>query len=314
MGAKIMRPAGISLALVALFLFSGCRQGTETQASARPRVLIVSIDGLRPDVAMRANMPQLRRLCANGAFTFWARTTEVSITLPSHTSMLTGVVEGRHEIWWNQDIPKSYIHHPAVPSIFELAKSAGYSTAMAAGKAKFVAISRPGSLDWSYIKDSDDTRVARAAAGIIRTYRPELLMVHLPGMDAAGHARGWGSAHQIAAAEVADRALGVVLGELRRQRLLDSTTIIVTADHGGAGWSHGADDPRSRHVPWIISGPGIKRNYDLTLDVYRVVNIEDTFATACMVLNLPIDEDLDGQPVTQALEDAENPAVVSPAY
>ena len=55
-------------------------------------VLIISVDGLRPDVLLRADTPNMHTLFHNGSFTFWARTTAQSITLPSHVSMLTGVV------------------------------------------------------------------------------------------------------------------------------------------------------------------------------------------------------------------------------
>jgi arylsulfatase A-like enzyme len=86
-----------------------------------------------------------------------------------------------------------------------------------------------------------------------------------------------------------------VLDALAQLQLVDSTLIIVTADHGGAGLDHRADDPRAHFIPWLISGPGIRRNYDLTL-TSRPVRIEDTFATACAFLGIdsgtPADESL----------------------
>src|SRR5438105_2434135 len=48
------------------------------------RAVVISIDGCRPDVLLRANTPNVHRLFESGTFTFWARTTEMSITLPSH--------------------------------------------------------------------------------------------------------------------------------------------------------------------------------------------------------------------------------------
>src|SRR3954451_20002993 len=54
-------------------------------------VIIISCDGLRPDVLLRADAPNLRKMMAHGAFTLWSRTIRIAITLPSHTSMLTGV-------------------------------------------------------------------------------------------------------------------------------------------------------------------------------------------------------------------------------
>jgi arylsulfatase A-like enzyme len=60
---------------------------------------------------------------------------------------------------------------------------------------------------------------------------------------------------------------------------------------------------RSRNIPWIISGPGIRRGIDLTTKDTLVVNTEDTFATASYLLNIPIDEDVDGKAVLQVMEE-----------
>src|SRR4051794_24707887 len=86
-----------------------------TPAATQPshhgsRVLVISIDGCRPDIALRSNMPNFRNLVSEGSFTFWARTTDVAITLPSHTSMITGVTPDRHTISWNDDVPEDKFH------------------------------------------------------------------------------------------------------------------------------------------------------------------------------------------------------------
>lgn len=288
-----------------LGLFGCAPSAPAPNKPAVPRIVIVSIDGLRPDVLLRASAPNLRTVMKNGSYTFWARSADVAMTLPAHVSMLTGVVPGRHEVWWNAQVPEDFFHYPAVPTLFELAKQAGHSTAMAAGKVKFEALRKPGTLDWVYLPETsaEDLEVARQACRLIEDHRPDVLFVHLPGVDAAGHAAGWGSRSQLQAAELADRALGLILSTLRRNRLLESTILIVTADHGGAATGHAAQDPRARHIPWMIMGPGIRRDHDLTLEGDLVINIQDTFSTACFLLNLPLDEDLDAKPILQALVD-----------
>ena len=270
--------------------------------AAVEHAIIVSADGMRPDVLLRARTPNVRRLMESGAFTMWARTVPQSITLPSHTSMLTGVTPERHRVLWNSDIPEPT--YPKVPTIFELAKRAGLTTAMVTGKSKFVSLARPGSIDWEKVKASTDEEVGSRAAAVVREHRPNLLVVHFPGADAAGHSKGWGSPEQIEAVEAVDRSLGVLLGAVEEQKLRDSTVIIMSADHGGAGKSHGPNDPRSRHIPWIISGPGVRRGYDLTRDAALTVNTEDTFATACWLLGLRTGK-IDGKPIEQVLADRE---------
>lgn len=277
----------------------------QDKSAVATHVAIISIDGLRPDVALRADMPHLRSLMARGSFTFWANTTDVAITLPSHTSMLTGVTPEKHGIHWNDDKPENKPEHPLVPTLFDLAKQQGRTTACCAGKSKFRAFDTPGGLDWKFIKESDDAAVADAAAAIVREHKPDVLFVHFPDNDRIGHAIGWGTPEQVAGLSKTDAALGIVLKAIDDEHLTDSTLIILSADHGGNGRTHGGLDPRSRHIPWIAAGPGVKQNYDLTLNVKLVVNTYDTFATACHVLGIPLPADCDGKPISDIFQHRE---------
>lgn len=270
------------------------------------RVLIVTIDGLRPDLALRADTPTIHALITEGAFTFWARTTAESITLPTHVSMLTGVTPIRHTIQWNTDLALVHPIYPKFPTLFELAKHAGYTTAMAAGKDKFDALAVPGSLDWQYIPDTDkalDSDVMPRALAMLREHQPQVMFVHLPSVDNVGHAAGWASAEQMKVISNADRCVGQLLQTLDDLHIRDQTMFILTSDHGGAGLSHGPDDPRSRAIPWIVVGPGIRRGVDLTKYDKLNVDIEDTFCTACYVLGLhPTKLPLDGKVVMEIFD------------
>lgn len=272
------------------------------------RVLIVSVDGLRPDLLLRGNTPNLHRLIESGAYTFWARTTAASTTLPSHVSMLTGVVPEVHGIMWNADLPLAKPVYPAVPTLLDLARKSGYSTAIASGKSKFNLVTRPESLNWSYFSTTptcEDAEVTTNAEQILREHKPQVMFVHLPGTDNAGHAKGWGSPEQMAAIEQADKCVGTFLTALEELKLRDSTLVIITADHGGAGRTHGPDDPRSRTIPWIVSGPGIRRNFDLTCIQDLDVETYDTFTTSCTMLGIPLERRVRGKFVSQILEKQE---------
>jgi predicted AlkP superfamily pyrophosphatase or phosphodiesterase len=265
------------------------------------------VDGLRPDMALRADMPTVRDMLKHGAFTFWARTTAVAITLPSHTSMLTGVTPTKHGITWNDDKPHGDLVYPRYPTLLEVAHKAGFTTAMAAGKSKFNTLAKPGTLDWTFVPGQEkvnDQIVANHAVAMIHEHTPQVMFVHLPDVDGAGHKFGWGSNEQIKAIENADAQIRRVLDALDKEHLRDQTLIIVTADHGGAGLGHGADDPRSRHIPWIAVGPGVRQNFDLTLCPKLEVHTEDSFATACWFLNIPLAEGLDGKMVAEILQPA----------
>jgi arylsulfatase A-like enzyme len=283
------------------------RTASHPNARAK-RAIIISVDGLRPDVLLRADAPHIRQMMRDGSFTFWARSTAVSITLPTHVSMLTGVEPQVHGIHWNGGLPLAEPVYPRVSTIFELAKKAGYTTGAVTGKSKFDVLAKPGTIDHAYWPDeakSDDADVAANAQQMLRSHRPDVFLVHFPGVDNVGHKIGWGTPEQLAAVAEADAAVGALRATLNELKLADETLIILTADHGGAGRTHGADDFRSRHIPWITVGPGVRKNYDLTMNRELVVETYDTFATACAMLDIPVGGKRSGRFVEDILEKRE---------
>ena len=310
-----LRAAVSRLCVVALMVASGslARSQTTTQPSADAplahHVVVFSIDGCRPDALLRADAPNVRDLMKRGSFSFWARTTDIAITLPSHTSMMTGVPPEVHGILVNEEKPGQPIPYPAVPTLFEVAKAKGYTTALFSTKRKFDTLARPGSVDWSFIArestSPDDLGIATKAAAAIREHKPGVTMVHMGNCDIVGHSMGWGSEAQLAAISQADKGVGMVVQAIHDAGMDDDTLIIMTSDHGGAGRQHGANDMRSRYIPWIAVGPGVRQNYDLTLSRDLYPRTEDTFATACYFLAIPIPENVVGHPVMQILHDRE---------
>jgi predicted AlkP superfamily pyrophosphatase or phosphodiesterase len=303
------------LAVISLFV---CDLGAWAQPPApatppvRPlpavqHVVIISVDGLRPDCLLLADAPVLHGLIRNGAYTMWARTEAEAITLPAHTSMLTGVTSRKHGVEWNRDLPFGEPVYPKVPTLFEMAARAGYQTALVAGKAKFDTLDKPGTVTFARIlggAKGTDGNVAAAAVEVIEQHKPDLLFIHFPGVDTVGHAKGWGSPEQLAAISALDGHIEAVLAALERTGRRDNTVVIISADHGGAALTHGPDDPRSRHIPWITSGPGVRRGFDLTQVERLQVDTEDTCATACWLLGLPQPEYFDGKALTEAFESA----------
>ena len=298
------------LGWIALGLLTGGAVPAAVPRPVRPipeieRVLIISIDGLRPDRLLLADTPVIHGMIKEGTYTFWAKTTAVAITLPSHVSMLTGMIPDKHGIEWNGDLPFSQPVYPLFPTIFETAKLGGYSTALVTGKTKFGPLTKPGTLDHLFMPEKngmEDAEVADEAVKIIHQFKPDLLFVHFPAVDRNGHQFGWGSSEQLTAIGLADHAVGQVVAALEEEGLKKSTFIIVTSDHGGQGKVHGADDPRSRHIPWIATGPGVKRGFDLTQLPELEVHTEDTAATVLYLLGAPLPAYLQGKPVLPAFE------------
>ncbi|MBX7210572.1 MAG: alkaline phosphatase [Verrucomicrobiaceae bacterium] len=286
--------------------------------SAAPRaehVFIVSIDGGKPKVIHEAEMPVLKKLAAEGAVTWTANTILPPKTLPSHTSMLTGLGPDKHQVLWNDYMPIRGV--VKVPTVFSLVKQgdAAAVTAAFVGKVKFRHLWQKDSLDVfdfggpqdiAPVAGADEIEkrvvpcqtVAKGASSWIPEKKPRLCFIHFPDADAAGHKSGWGSPEQKEAFKVCDQALGQIVRAIEKAGLTDSSIVLVTADHGGTGKNHKDDTPDDRNIPWIAWGKGVKKGHSIT----TAVNTFDTAATALWLLNVPLPADFDGKPVTEAFE------------
>ena len=264
---------------------------TPTPAPSIHRVVIVSIDGLRPDAILLAPMPNLIGLMQSGAFSLGARTVFPSITLVAHSSMLTGMCPSKHGVDWNDYLPER--GYAQGVDLFDIAHAAGLRTEMYVGKKKMKQITEPSSLDNFVVIDSDSALMDQLITDFPQDFG--VLFVHLPETDAAGHAYGWLSPEQLSTIQRADEQLGRLLTELDARNLRSETLIIVTADHGGNGQGHGSDSREDMTIPWIASGPGIQPKTLTTL-----VHTMDTAATAAFALGLEIPYEWDGVPVYEA--------------
>lgn len=95
------------LILSAILLTSpGVRPEVRAQRKATTPVVLISIDGLKPDYVLEADryhlqIPNLRRLVKEGAFATNVTGIMPTVTYPSHTTMVTGVSPARHGIYTN---------------------------------------------------------------------------------------------------------------------------------------------------------------------------------------------------------------------
>lgn len=116
---------------------------TANLAAARVPVLLISIDGLRPDCVLKAGqyglkIPNLLRMVAEGAYATGVHGVFPTVTYPSHTTLLTGVSPARHGIYANTTFDPAnenysgwywYAEDIKVPTLFDEASTAGLSTA-----------------------------------------------------------------------------------------------------------------------------------------------------------------------------------------
>lgn len=265
---------------------------TPTPAPRARRVVILSIDGLRPDAIALVPMQRLLGLMQNGAYSLSAQTTYPSVTLSAHASMLTGLCPSDHGVNWNDYIPENGYAQGA--DLFDLAHAAGLRTDMYVTKKKLVQLTEPSSLDnYVFVNDRDTVLMERLLAEFPQDFG--VLFIHFGITDGMGHSYGWLSPQQLSVLYRADEALGQLLDELEARGLRSETLIIVTADHGGHDSTHGSNSPEDMTIPWIASGAGIQPRALTTL-----IHTTDTAATAAFALGLPIPPEWNGVPVYEA--------------
>ena len=286
-----------------------------TAAPRAEHVIVISIDGGKPAVIAESEMPTLKKMAAEGAVTWQASTIFPSKTLPSHTSMLTGVGPDKHQVLWNDFSPiKGKVK---VPTAFSLLRAvdAKAVTGMFVCKQKFRHLWIEGTLDtFDFGGPIQDTPVAASpeiekdkkpaqlvaknASAWIKEKKPKLLFVHFADPDTAGHKDGWGSPQQKEAFKVTDQALWQVWTAVKEAGIADSTVILISADHGGHDKTHGLNIPDDMIIPWVAWGKGVKANTTITAPVTTY----DTAATALWLLDVPLPAEFDGKPVTTAFE------------
>ena len=265
---------------------------TPTPTARAKRVVILSIDGLRPDAIGLAPMPNLMALMQSGAYSLTAQTVYPSVTLVAHSSMLSGLCPAKHGVYWNDYLPD--LGYAQGTDLFDIAHAAGLRTDMVVSKRKLIQITEPSSLDnFLFVNDRDTVVMETLLADFPEDFG--VLFIHFGITDGMGHSYGWLSPQQLSVLFRADEAIGRFMAELDARNLRNETLLIVSADHGGHASTHGSNSPEDMTIPWIAVGPGIQAR-----QLTSFIQTTDTAATAAFALGLPLPAEWDGAPVYEA--------------
>jgi len=283
-------PNPVRLAATALTLWTmlapqaGVLQSLEP-LGGNPHVIIIIVDGLRPDLISAKRTPMLQRLVDEGASTLEAKTVRPSVTLPSITSMMTGLRPRDHGVTWNDYEPdKGTVE---ATTILDVAHKAGVGTAFFSGKVKLRHAIHSDSLDAETARFLPDASIAMLARAYLEDSQPGLMVVHLPNVDRAGHKYGWRSKQQLETLISTDIAIASILQVVESGVLNGPVRLIVTADHGGEGDNHQRQRRGNETVPWLVWGDGVEAR---TIDS---VSVTLTAAAALRSLGLDIPANMD---------------------
>jgi predicted AlkP superfamily pyrophosphatase or phosphodiesterase len=219
-----------------------------------------------------SKVPALRRLAQAGAYAEGVVAVTPTVTYPAHTTIVTGVLPAVHGIYNNRILdPENtsngswywYSRDIKVPTLAGVLKARGMKTAAVSWPATvgaeidylvpeyggvsanpkslelIRALSSPRGVLEQYeaqgtaipwpMSDRDRTALA---AWIFRTYRPQLLMLHIYDTDDAMHTYGPGSPEALASIEEADARVQEMLKAVTDAGLQNRTDIVIVSDHG----------------------------------------------------------------------------------
>ncbi len=235
-------------------------------------VILVSIDGFRPDFYLEEKWPtpNLKALARGGVQAEGLRPVVPSVTVPDHTTMITGALPIRHGIYHNrgfsyegwQGVRYMEEEQIQVPTLWDAVKEAGGTSAALRWP---VSVNAP--VDYNFlssrypegtfpegfqqeieenvtgkmvakdrISDFDyyrtDLQAADITSYLIKKYQPTFITVHFSSTDHFQHEEGREGPKVHKAIAVADVCVGQLIEATKDAGIFDETVFVIVGDHG----------------------------------------------------------------------------------
>lgn len=272
-------------------------------------VLLIGIDGWGAYSVPKAHdIPNIRQLMADGCYTLKKRCVLKSESAINWASMFNGAPTEMHGYTdWNSRVPE--IPSAAVnvrniyPTIFSIIREQ-MPKAVTGCLAEWDGIKYlVDSLAIDYVDvasnyEKDDTQLTRMAEKYIKEAKPTLLAVCYDQIDHVGHAIGHDTPDYYRVLAHIDTQVGRLVQALKDAGIYDDTIIMLTADHGGIGRSHGGQTLMEMEIPFIICGKNVKKGQLITDTMIQY----DTAATIAEVFGLQRPQSWRGVPMYSVFE------------
>jgi len=250
---RLISPQGLWL-LICLLLVA-CHSPIRSEAPDKPPLLIlVSIDGFRPDYLERGLTPNLQAIIDDGARARAMRPSFPSLTFPNHYTLMTGLVPDHHGLINNTMVdPKipgerftlrnaEAVSNPAwwddAQPLWNTAREAGLRSATMFWPGSEAPIHGHHPDLW---RPYDGRVTPTARVQQVLTWidlpakeRPNFITLYFDEVDHEGHSFGPYSADVNASIQHTDEAIGQLVAGLRQRGLWSSINLLIVSDHGMA--------------------------------------------------------------------------------
>ena len=270
-------------------------------ASGTP-VILVSIDTLRSDRLpiygyQGVETPAIDRLREDSVM--WQRAyTHVGLTLPSHSTIMTGLLPAEHGV---RDNLGYTLEGESLPLLARDLSERGYATGgfvssyvlrSATGMSQGFdvyddAVETPGDRELGAYQRSGDRTLARALGWLDGVGdRPFFLFLHLyephsPYEPSEPYASRYASPYDAEVAE-ADAIVGHLMAELERRGLYDQALLVLLSDHGEGLGDHGEQEHEVLiyrevlQVPLLIKLPQRQRAGEFATEPVGLIDVAPT--------------------------------------
>ena len=258
-----------ALLLAAAFAIAACTG----EPAREKKVLVIGIDGVRPDVLAQLETPNIDALIADGCYTGAIKTGAQTISGPGWSSMLIGAWPEKHLVVNNDFTPNNYAEYPDFLTRLELANSELMTFAI---------------VDWPplgttasggpLLSDAVDSRVnvngdelgypqadslsVGMAARVLESEDPDASFVYIGNPDVAAHDHGGQAVEYFEAIRTADGQVGELIAGIRNRATYaqEDWLILISTDHGHKDeGGHGGTSVEETTVFYLASGPSAIR-------------------------------------------------------
>jgi arylsulfatase A-like enzyme/predicted Zn-dependent protease len=310
-----------------------CRRAPAPEIFPQAPVVLISIDTLRSDRLPAYGYagvatPHLDRF-RRDALLFESAWSPCPMTLPSHVTMLTGLLPPEHGVRNNVGFAFDGARHPHLPGLL---KRRGYATGAAVssyvlrGETGLAALfdeyedsvdprhgtgfadqQRAGRVSLSFARRWVDAQEARPFFYFFHIYEP-----HVP-WDPPEPFRGRYPHPYDGEVAAADAVVGELLDHLRRIGVYDRAIVIVTSDHGEGLGDHGEEQHsillyrEAIQVPLLLKLPG---NHRAGQRVNAPAQLADILPTVAELVGVEVPKTTSGRSLLKLGEDGLEPRML----
>lgn len=249
----------LAFALPLLHFSSACHAKDKAK-----HVVFIGLDGWGAYSLPKADMPNVKKLMEDGAYTLKKRSTLPSSSAINWASMFMGAGPELHGYtqWGSKtpELPSRVLNdHGIFPTIFQVLRDARPKAEIGClyewTGIKYLV----DTLSLSHLQRATTEKMSSVASAYIKEKHPTLVAICFDSPDHTGHTEGHDTPAYYEKLKEVDTYIGQIVQAVKDAGMSDNTIFILTSDHGGINKGHGGKTMLEMETPFIIAGKNVKK-------------------------------------------------------